>query len=648
MDKKEALKDRKSFLVLILLCVVLFMPFFARASLLTTKDNDLGRTYIPIITFLKNSFWQNLSIPLWRGDQLGGEPFIANPVFTPTYPGNIVFLIFPIGFAVVFYHFLHFSLSLISTFYLSRSFSISKYSSFAAAIFYTFSAKILLHLSAGHLTMVAAFCYLPLVFLSTRKVLTSPKFIWILTLACSLSFMLALYATVFYYTLFFLLAYATYFFTKNSNVKNDFALNTKTVVYLAAALLLCLCLSAIFLLPQIEFGPLSTRAQLSINDVALPLWNIKRFALSLLAPYLIFKDIDHESFLYLGLVPMVLSFLSFFYLPKTKKIILTIFVILTLLFISGLSTPFFKFLYDYLPFLSYSRITTRLWFIIAIITTLLSAFALDRIKNKNVTFIAIAFFLAEIVFIGYFKILSVPNLKFDNVALYEYLASDKEVFRVYCTTYCFNPQLLAKYKVQILNGESPIQSEAQVDFLQKAGNYSYNNFAVIFPPYEVWQTNDPPKPNSELLGFANVKYIASTYELNDKNFIPVGTYENIFLYRNNNFLTRAYFEDSHEPTTITNYSENSTTITYPKADLQRSIIFSELYYPGWNAYSNGEKIVVEKLDTASRKVTIPSDSNKTELKFEPKSFVIGKSITFSTILFLAITFWFNKSKHQYG
>lgn len=644
MDKKETLKDRKPLTVLIFLCVVFFAPFFIKPSLLSAKDNDLGRTYIPLFNFVKDSFWQYSSLPLWRNGQLFGEPLIASPVFTPTYPANILFLIFAAPFASVLYYFLHFVFASISTFYLARSFSLRRFSSVAVSVFYVFSPKTLLHISAGHITMVAAFCYLPLVFLAVRQVLYGRGFKWILWLAITLSLMLALYATIFYYTIIFIVSYTVYFLLANKNQAN----NLKIIVQFSSALLLCICLSAIFLLPQIEFGPLSTRTQLTISDVAIPLWNIKRYITSLFFPYINFHNLDHEAFLYLGFIPSVLTVVGFYYLSNVKRLIVSTSTIIALLFAAGLSTPIFPIAYNYLPLLNYSRVTTRFWFIIALVAALLCGYALDKIKNKTLIKISVVLFIIEAFSIGLVKIHSIQNLSFKNINLYEKIASDSGLFRVYCTTYCFNPQLVSTYDIQTLSGESPIQDRSVLDLLQRAGAYSYKNFAVIFPPYQVWKTDQPPQPNSDLLGLANVKYVASTYELSNSDFIFDNKYENIYLYQNSKFRSRAYFDSTKEEATITSYQPNKTTITYPKSEIPKTLIFSELYYPGWYAYSDGKKTVVEKHDVASRKITIPSNSNKTELKFEPKSYLIGKAITFSTILFLVIIFWFNKNKRKHG
>ena len=43
--------------LLIVLCFLFFIPFLIKPELLTIKDNDLGRTYIPIFNFIRTSFY---------------------------------------------------------------------------------------------------------------------------------------------------------------------------------------------------------------------------------------------------------------------------------------------------------------------------------------------------------------------------------------------------------------------------------------------------------------------------------------------------------------------------------------------------------------------------------------------------------------
>lgn len=634
--------------ILVSLSLIFFAPFFLNPHLLTIKDNDLGRNYIPIFTFIRESFYSYKSLPLWRPDQLMGEPFIGNPLSSLLYPANILFLIFPVNFASVFFYFFHFSLAAIFTYFLARSFNFSKPSSFAAAIFYAFSTKMLLHTSAGHITMIAAFSYFPLVFLSLRKILILPIFSWIVIGSISLTLMYVLYPTIFYYSVIFVIIYWFYRLLIDWWQKKAFVSQIIKIFFIPLILmaLITFGLSAIVLFPQAEFGPLSTRSSLRLEDVAQPLWNLKRFLTSLLFPYLDFSNFDHESFLYLGIIPSLLFIVGFLRLSNIKKFFLASTGFITILFVAGLSTPIFKLAYDFMPFLKYSRITTRLWFIVALIVALVAAYGLEKIKRKSLIYLILIVSLIELFFLGYRKIITVPNLSFKNESMYQYIAGDQDVFRVYCTTYCFNPQLISKFKIQTLHGETPIQNTKFLDFLQKAGGYLFQKFAVIFPPYQIWQTENPPQPSAYYLGLANVKYVTSTYPITASNFEFINKFDDTYLYKNILFRKRIYFENLSDAVNLERYSPNSIIVSFRPSEDNRNLIFSENYYPGWFVYQNQQKFNVEKKEPIFRKVIISPNVERLELKYQPESFVFGKTITISSILFLLTYFWYISLRHR--
>ncbi len=631
--RRFAPRSKNIFYVMLLfaLCFLFFLPFLISPNFLTNKDNDLGRTYYPLFSFFKKSVLYYHQIPVWRPDQMMGQTFIGDPLSSLFYPANIIFIVLPIALASVVYYLLHFLIAAIITFFLAKSFSLSKIASFAAAIFYAFSLKMLMHLTAGHITMIAAFSYFPLIFLGVRKIIAKPNLIWTALTSVCLTFSYITYPTIFYYTVIFIGVYWMYkFFDNLFNSHFTRTINglAKFFTPLFIIIVLSLLLSAIELIPQLEFGPLSTRSSLTLADVAVPVWSAKRFLTSLFFPYLNLKSFDHESLLYLGIVPSVLSITGFFYLPKFKKFFLLSASALSILFVIGSYTPFFPILYKVLPLLRYSRVTTRIWFAVALVAALLSSYAIDKLKiKKSAIIVIITIFIFESIFITGQKFAQTPNLSFANESLYKFIAKDNDIFRVYCTTYCFNPQLLYKYNIQILNGETPIQDKSFINFLAAAGGYSYNNFAVIFPPYQVWQVQNPPIPNSALLGFANVKYVASTYPINNPDLEPAGKFKDIYFYRNMQFRPRVYFTRSNDKITITKITPNIVSLSFVPSSQKRNLVFAENYYPGWN---------VQKSDPVFRQIVVPANSNQVELKYEPKSFILGRTITIATIFFLSL------------
>lgn len=623
-------------LKLVLINFFFFLPYLINPDGLTILDNDLGRTYIPLYSFIADSIKTHGQIPLWRPDQMMGDTAIGSPLSSLLYPPNLIFIFLLADLGAIVYFSLHFLLALVSTYYLAKTFNFSQAAPFAAAIFYGFSTKMLVHLEAGHITMVAAFSFLPLLLLTIREIFIKPRFAYIATGATALTFMYITYPTVFLYAAIFAGIYITYRITFGESKKKLLPFVFLTAVSAG--------LTAVTFLPQLEYAKFSTRSQLKYEDVAIPPWSLERFTKSLVFPYGSFKDFDHESFLYLGAVPIVFSALGFLYLEKRKKLFLGAFSMLTLLFIAGASTPVFKIAYDLFPPLQYTRVTTRPWFIVALVAALLAAYALGKIKNQKIVYLAIIVFLAESFFIAKLRIRTINSLSFQDQDIYEFLANDRDIFRVYCTTYCFNPQLLSKYKIEQLAGETPIQNANFVKFLETAGNYRYDRFAVIFPPYQIWQVEKPPVPDSHALGSANVKYVASTYNIGSGNFRFIKKYGKLFLFENKDFKPRFSFDGNTDQISIVKYTPNIVDLNFLKSATWRNLVISQNYYPGWYAYIDGRKFSIEKHNQFFQKAIIPPNTDSVLIKYQPRSLLSGKTITIGTILFLLMYFWYTRTK----
>src|SRR3989338_5570533 len=206
---------RNKYLLVIIGVIFLFLlPYLINPAYLANQDNDLGRNYVPLFSFIKNSILHFQQIPLWRPEQLMGETFIGNPISALFYPGNLLFLILPVNFSAVLYYFLHLVLAGIGTYFLAREKNIIRDASLAGAVFYALSIKVLMHITAGHITMVAAFSYFPLLFLCTEKLTGKLKFKWLTAAAISLTFIYFNYPTIAYYSAIFIIIY-WFYRTKN-------------------------------------------------------------------------------------------------------------------------------------------------------------------------------------------------------------------------------------------------------------------------------------------------------------------------------------------------------------------------------------------------------------------------------------------------
>src|SRR5690606_25129495 len=68
-----------------------------------------------------------------------------------------------------------------------------------------------------------------------------------------------------------------------------------------------------------------------------------------------------------------------------------------------------------------------------------------------------------------------------------------------------------------------------------------------------------------------------------------------------------------------------------ETDAPRLLVASEVYYPaGWNAYIDGETAPIYPVDYLLRGVPVPAGQHEVVMRFEPRSYRLGKWIAGST------------------
>ena len=86
-------------------------------------------------------------------------------------------------------------------------------------------------------------------------------------------------------------------------------------------------------------------------------------------------------------------------------------------------------------------------------------------------------------------------------------------------------------------------------------------------------------------------------------------------------------KDSLSRISLTSYSPNKLEYSY-KGSGNGLAVFSEIYYPkGWNAYIDGKKAPYFQADFVLRAMVVPAGEHKIEYRFEPRSFILGSTIS---------------------
>jgi len=207
-----------------------------------------------------STFSQYGELPLWNPYVFSGAPFIGNPLSGMFYPINQLFAVFPVDLVFGYIFMLDVFLIGLFTYLFARSIYLSKYASLISAIIFMFSGTIISRIYAGHLSNVDAIVWFPLVLLFYEIAIRKKNFAYAILAGFPLALMF-LTGNI-HFAAYGLVGSILYFlFRSLPEIKKE--RNFKCVGILTAiliiSLIVCISLSAIQLLPSMEFSSLSNR-----------------------------------------------------------------------------------------------------------------------------------------------------------------------------------------------------------------------------------------------------------------------------------------------------------------------------------------------------------------------------------------------------
>ena len=87
---------------------------------------------------------------------------------------------------------------------------------------------------------------------------------------------------------------------------------------------------------------------------------------------------------------------------------------------------------------------------------------------------------------------------------------------------------------------------------------------------------------------------------------------------------------------ITKYQPNRIEVDCA-SDSDTYLVLSELFYPGWQAYLDGNKAQILRADYLLRAVPLTAGRHNVAFVYRPASFLIGAAITVFTLFLGAIS-----------
>jgi hypothetical protein len=565
--------------------------------------SDLTITHWPAFAYTRDQLQATGQIPLWRTSILSGTPFAADPLSGLFYPPHW-FAFLPVLSLTVAFNLLmlfHLALAAATMYYLMRRWSIGRAGALIAAFAYAASPKIIAHMGVGHVTLVEAWAWVPLVIAgavpSPRTGKPNALLSGVALAMCLLAdARMALYALVLA-GLYVLITCAR----RNSRI-------WLTLMGLLIVIgVVALALAAAAWLPALTLTDGTARAKLSPQEAG---------TLSLDAVYLIGTLIADRSgaaerTTYVGLVVLILAVIGVKLMWHTRRRLMIWFIVVVgigVIAALGTNTPLYSLLYQ-LPGSTLFRVPARAWFLesfalaslagfgvqglidwagraqrrSSLVATSIVLFALlfgviGAVASRSISFLAIAIlvpltmlvivlrvqkrltpdrFVLAIAALLIIDLLAIDWALYRPIGTVEAFADGSEPavwltqqagsFRVYSPSYSIPQHVGQLFQLQLADGIDPLQLQRYVMFMYQASGVGAWPYAVTLPAFLGAQKDEDIRtalkdvqPNAALLGLLNVKYVDAAFPIVQPDLIERAVFSTTHVYENARVLPRAF------------------------------------------------------------------------------------------------------------
>jgi hypothetical protein len=592
------------FLLMALALLAPIVPQFGSTLIYPShaQYSDLTITHWPAFAYTRDRLQATGQIPLWRASILSGTPFAADPLSGLFYPPHwIAFMaVVPLSAAFNLLMLFHLALAAGTMYFLMRRWNVQQAAALIAAFAYAASPKIIAHMGVGHVTLVEAWAWVPLI---VAGAVPSPRTGQpnVLLSGSALAMCVLADARMAVYAVVLVVLYVLIVEVKRTRY------SWRVVGGLIVLLIVTLALSAAAWLPALTLTDDTARSNLSVQEAG---------ALSLDAAYVLGVLIADRSgaaerTTYVGLVVLILALagLKLQWLARRRLMIWFLAAIVTgAIAALGTNTPLYELLYR-LPGSTLFRVPARAWFMVSfamaalagfgaqgliewqgrpkprsiLLATVMILFALmfglvGGLTSRSIGFFAIAVFAPVTLLLIVLRLrgrltpdrfalaiaaLLVIDLLSLDWALYRpvnvneafadgseaaaWLARQPGSFRVYSPSYSIPQHVGQTFQLQQADGIDPLQLRRYVMFMQRASGVGAWSYSVTLPAFSgVRQDEDirtalkSIQPDAVLLGLLNVEYVATAFPIEQPDLIERARFASSLVYENKRVLPRAF------------------------------------------------------------------------------------------------------------
>jgi len=674
--KRNGLNDLLVIVLFLILLIVFFWKSITLQGVFITGDlsaSDIMDQNYPMRNFLSQSL-KNGYFPLWNPYVFCGFPSFAEGQGGFFYPLNLLlFYLLPAYLAYNYSVILTFFLAGLFTYIYARAIKLSRFSSLLAGVIFIFSGFFVSRLK--HINMINSACWLPLLFFLIEKYFQTKKIRYVILSGIVWGMqILAGHFEIAYYSM---LGVGCYFLFKLYTVykkEKKARIIPKNFAIFILVVLIGVSLSAVQMIPSYEYSKYSIRTEgLSYEETTM--WTFYPEGLiTFLLPYYYGdpakatyqqrRGIFWENCAYVGLLPLLLAFISLFSLFKKYKlhrnkqtifsieirqyiIFFSCLILLSLLTVMKRSFFLFKIFWLFLPGFKFFRFQQRLLlfteFSLVILAAIGFEFVVQKLRKAEINVFRSVVFLIIVTDLFIFGIKHNPTISpeewFSKPETVNFLEKDKSQYRIYSFGHFYTWPVAYRLAQGWKGDLTPYLGHRKVlpeNFnmvynISSAGGYT-SLFLRRFSQLEsiLWKNSSLFQDGSailssqaiKILSLLNVKYIPTIWRLqNDRlemkmesEFYP--EMPKVKVYENRQFMPRAYIVP------------------------QARILSSEKEVLGMLAWEKfnplKEALIEEKINHGSQST---EGSNVEIIRYSPLEVVVKTSLTNDGFLVLSDTYY---------
>jgi hypothetical protein len=386
-----------------LVIVIFFAPLWLKGGWIPAGGGDLIAFMWPNYRFASRML-RSGHLPLWNPHYDSGIPFWADNQMAVAYPFNLIVTILTdtpyeaLEALVIFHVWLAGAIMYASLRLLLRENPIRPPAAAVGAFAWMLSDIFILQL--GHVNIVAAAAWLPLIFVGTWRALQESSWRWALVGAAALALnTLAGHGQITYFAALLAISVSLWWIIVHLIASPRRALQTAGLAALIGVA--ALALSAVGWLPLLTLLPYTERAAMGYE-----LASFGSIALDDLKALFSLSPGDRALVGYIGTLALILAGVGVAagMVERRKRGAVTLFLvilaILALLMALGGNFPLHRLAYAYMPGISAFRIPSRFITLFSFSAAILAALGLNAIRWEAVRWIGTALVAAELVFQG--------------------------------------------------------------------------------------------------------------------------------------------------------------------------------------------------------------------------------------------------------